>query len=127
MLREHKLLTTDKDGTYCPSDVLTEFCEGRLPQLYGKRWTPAGRIFVPWNVGGKHWVAVEISLREWTVYVYDPDVNLYSLQRLKKSLLPILQVLPRVFLRCTHLAPLHTGANVLTMLRVKMPKRNVRA
>ena len=125
--REHKALTADKNGTYRPKTVLTRYCEGRVPTLYGKKWTPAGRIFVPWNVGDKHWVALEISLSEWTVYVYDPDVNLYSLQRLKKALLPILQVLPRVLLRCKHLAHLHTGVNVLTMLRVKMTKRNVRA
>ena len=108
MLKDHKELTVG-DEPYCPSDVLLQFCEGQLPQLYGKRWTPAGRIFVPWNVGDKHWVALEIILSEWTVYVYDPDVNLYTIPRLKKALLPILQVLPRVLLRCKHLAPYTLG------------------
>ncbi len=128
MTREHKALTAAKDGTYLPPASLTRYCEGRAPEPYAKKWTPAGRIFVPFNVGGKHWVALEIILSEWTVYVYDPDVNLYSIQKLKKALLPVLQLLPRVVLGCSHLAPLHSLAcNVLKMLRVKMSTRNQRA
>ena len=79
--------------------ILFKYFEGRLPQLHGKSWEAAEHLYVPFNLENRHWVALQISLKDWSVYVYDSDHGLYKDSVLLNLLESVTNGLPLVLKR----------------------------
>lgn len=61
---------------------------------HGKFWHGANRIYSPFNLDDRHWIALEIILDKRAIYVYDCNIQLYKDSDIVSVLTPMAQLLP---------------------------------
>lgn len=72
------------------------FVYGSWQHGYGQPWTKVRKVYVPYNLQGCHWVALEIDFVRHTVTVYDSYIAFTSNAKLGKYLEPISHILAHV-------------------------------
>ena len=82
------------------SDMIGSYFLGLFPDQYGKPWASANKIYTPFNVINKHWVALEIIIDQKVINVY--DCNVYGVGKgvVDAELQPIAHWLPIHLEKC---------------------------
>ena len=73
-------------------DILT----GDQPAFFRKNLYEVGVIYSPYHILGNHWVALEINLLHWCIYVCDCQPGLLTDAKLLDLLKPLSCMLPHV-------------------------------
>ena len=69
------------------------FVHGTWQHGYGKAWTKVRKVYLPYNLKGSHWVAIEIHFVNHTVTVYDSYSDYTATSKLVSLLHPICETL----------------------------------
>ena len=79
--------------------MIASYFLGMYPDKYGKPWASTKKIYTPFNLINKHWVALEILIDEMVINVY--DCNVYGVAKgiLERELQPIARWLPIYLLK----------------------------
>lgn len=65
----------------------------------GKPWEGVKKVYTPFNIDNKHWVALEIQLDSKHIIVYDSQCNYYKEEVIAQKLAQTCQMLPILMMK----------------------------
>lgn len=74
-------------------ELVVQYVNGH-PGKCKRNWIECDDIYYPMNLGGKHWILVEINLPSWLLTVYDSDRSVIGHAQFEKEMRPMVRMLP---------------------------------
>lgn len=75
------------------SEFFIRYVDGLKP-LRSTAWENVHKIYIPLNVGNKHWVALVVNLDDWEILVLDCNIAMYTDTELEQYLNPFQWMIP---------------------------------
>lgn len=76
--------------------LLQEYILGSRPPSHSLPWSQVLKVYVPYNLGGEHWVADEVALVKQSIVLYDSLYDNTASKHIPKLCEPLMSALPRV-------------------------------
>ncbi|KAB2595565.1 hypothetical protein D8674_031015 [Pyrus ussuriensis x Pyrus communis] len=88
----------EQDGVELPYNMkrLQEYILGSRPPSHTLPWSQVLKVYVPYNLGGEHWVTAEVALVKQSIVLYDSLYDNTASKHIPKLCEPLTSALPRV-------------------------------
>ncbi|XP_062085066.1 uncharacterized protein LOC133791163 [Humulus lupulus] len=107
---QDRCILTDEFGKYvrelyCKSRETSTVVYKKSPQLMsfvdairpirGRAWSKVNYFYVPWNNNNKHWMALVVDIRMWTIWIYNSNPDYWiSIEAMERSVQPLAEYFP---------------------------------